>query len=128
MPAEHHNPSNGHTFTARAVRIGDHVNLRAVPAKDRLGNGPVAVPIEGGGVAVLLRYGVVVLFDTDPDTGQRYLDTLRHLVRNPAEQEESEDRERHCCLLAAEGDGPPSIQTALERRREHEGNREVAAR
>ncbi len=84
------NEVNTNEFTARAVRVGDYIGLRSVPTKDRLGSGPLAVRIGDHGVAVLLRYGVVVFFDCDHDSAEQFLVEIRPLVRKPAEQEESE--------------------------------------
>lgn len=51
-------------FKARAILIADRIDLRSWPAGERLASNPVAVSVRGGGLAVLLRYGVVVFFDT----------------------------------------------------------------
>lgn len=73
------------------MRIGDHIGLRAVPLKDRLSTGPMAVRIGDDGVAVLLRYGVVVMFDCDQASGELFIEATRPYVRKPVEPEESED-------------------------------------
>jgi uncharacterized Rmd1/YagE family protein len=91
MSAEQANNSNGYDLVARAVRLGTHIALRGVPPMDRLAAGPMAVRVKDDGVAVLLRYGVVVMFEADPQNQQRFLETVRPLVRNPVTQEETED-------------------------------------
>jgi len=62
-------------FSARAVLVGERIDVRALPATDRLASGPVAVSV-GGGVAVLFRYGVVVLFAVEPSQQTDFLTRL----------------------------------------------------
>ena len=40
--------------------------MRALGSTQRLGGGPLAVSVRGGGAAILFRYGAVVLFDVQP--------------------------------------------------------------
>jgi uncharacterized Rmd1/YagE family protein len=48
----------------RALLLGERLDTRALERNQPLGIGPLAVEIPGGGVAVLFRYGAVVLFGT----------------------------------------------------------------
>lgn len=83
------------TFRARAVLVGDRIDLRAWKPEQRIAESPLTVPLEGGGVAVLFRYGVVVFFDVDAVRQQAYTESLRPVVggwRSPTETEEVEAR------------------------------------
>jgi uncharacterized Rmd1/YagE family protein len=53
-------------FGARALLLGERIDLRALEAAERLATNPLTVAVQGGGLAVLFRYGVVVLFDVAP--------------------------------------------------------------
>jgi required for meiotic nuclear division protein 1 len=53
-------------FTARALLVGQRIDLRALGSTARLGGGPLAVSVRGGGAAVIFRYGAVVFFDVQP--------------------------------------------------------------
>jgi required for meiotic nuclear division protein 1 len=48
----------------RALLLGERLDTRALERDEPLGVAPLAVAIPGGGVAVLFRYGAVVLFGT----------------------------------------------------------------
>jgi required for meiotic nuclear division protein 1 len=55
--------SGNKSFKARALLLGERLDLRAMSEADRLAIGPLSVSVRGGGVAVMFRYGAVVLFD-----------------------------------------------------------------
>ncbi len=55
----------GHVMTAHALHVGDRINTTGFEG-EILSNTPLAVRIQGSGVAVLFRYGVVVLIDLSP--------------------------------------------------------------
>lgn len=77
-------------FTARALLIGQRIDLRALGSTQRLGGGPLAIPVRGGGVAILFRYGAVVLFDVQPLEQDEFLRQLMPRVETPATEQESE--------------------------------------
>jgi uncharacterized Rmd1/YagE family protein len=83
------------SFRARAVLIGDRIDLRGWQPEQRLADSPRTVPLEGGGVAILFRYGVVVFFDVDAERQQAFIASLRPVVggwRSPTETEQIEVR------------------------------------
>ena len=47
---------------ARAVLVGQRLDLRALESTERLAIAPLTLPV-GPGCAILLRYGAVVFFD-----------------------------------------------------------------
>jgi len=75
-------------FTARALLIGQRIDLRALGSTQRLGGGPLAVSVRGGGAAVLFRYGAVVLFDVQPMEQDEFFRQLQPRVQGfTADQE-----------------------------------------
>ena len=76
-------------FTARALLIGQRIDLRAL-GSTRLGGGPLAVSVRGGGAAILFRYGAVVLFDVQPLEQDEFLRQLEPRVQSPAMEHEIE--------------------------------------
>ena len=75
---------------ARAFLIGQRIDLRALTATQRLGGGPLVLPVRGGGAAVLFRYGAVVLFDVQPLEQDEFLRQLQPRVQQPTVEPEVE--------------------------------------
>jgi len=78
-------------FTARAMLLGERIDLRSRFAGEILARNPLTVSVKGGGVAVLFRYGAVVLFDVPADAQAPFLDRVLALVWNRYEKPETED-------------------------------------
>ena len=78
-------------FTARAMLLGERIDLRSRFAGEILARNPLTVSVTGGGVAVLFRYGAVVLFDVPAAAQTPFLDRLLALVWNRYEKPETED-------------------------------------
>jgi uncharacterized Rmd1/YagE family protein len=77
-------------FQARALLVGQRIDVRALDSKPRLGGGPLVVSVRGGGAAVLFRYGAVVLFDVQPLEQDEFLRQLQPRVQSPATDAEAE--------------------------------------
>jgi uncharacterized Rmd1/YagE family protein len=77
-------------FTARALLVGQRIDLRALGSTQRLGGGPLAVSVRGGGAAVLFRYGAVVLFDVQPLEQDEFLRQLAPRVQGYSTEPEAE--------------------------------------
>ena len=60
------------SFRARALLLAARLDLRNWPLGETLARAPLAVRLGGGGIAVVFRYGVAVLFDVSPE-GERAL-------------------------------------------------------
>ena len=90
-------------FKAHAVLVADRIDLRAWKAEDRLASNPLAVPVTGGGAAVLFRYGVVVFFDVTAEEEAAFLAGIAHLSAGTLVSEESEEVEIHVDPRAREG-------------------------
>ncbi len=48
---------NKDKFKARAMLIGDRIDLRTLETADRLAASPLTFQVNGGGIADLFRYG-----------------------------------------------------------------------
>jgi uncharacterized Rmd1/YagE family protein len=77
-------------FTARAMLVGQRIDLRALGSTQRLGGAPLAVSVRGGGAAILFRYGAVVLFDVQPMEQDEFLRQLQPRIQGPAVEPEVE--------------------------------------
>jgi required for meiotic nuclear division protein 1 len=79
------------SFKARALLLGERLDLRAMSEAERLAIGPLSVSVRGGGVAVLFRYGAVVLFDVSLSEQAAFLEEIRSLVIQPFPELEREE-------------------------------------
>jgi uncharacterized Rmd1/YagE family protein len=78
-------------FTARAILVGQRIDLRALGSTQRLGGGPLIITVRGGGAAVLFRYGVAVLFDVQPLEQDDFLRQLQPRIEGRASDLELEN-------------------------------------
>lgn len=83
--------SGKRSFSARAVLVGERIDLKALGSSQRWGSGPLVVDVRGGGLGVLFRYGVVVLFDVAPLEEDEFLRQLQPRVQSPNSERESEE-------------------------------------
>ena len=77
-------------FKARALLVGNRLELRALEEADSLALTPLTIEIEGG-VAVLYRYGAIVLFGVDPLHEAVILKRLSSLISGPFSHPEVEE-------------------------------------
>lgn len=77
-------------ITARAVFLGERLDLRTLDTMTALARSPLVLRV-GAGNAVLFRYGTVVLFGVPPEEEARFLARLQPLVNAPFEQPEFEE-------------------------------------
>ena len=77
----------------RALLLGERFDTRSIESGNVLSKTPpVATSIVEGGIAVLFRYGVVLLFGVSCDAADRFLASVQAFVTDPftlAEQEET---------------------------------------
>lgn len=78
-------------FVGRAFFVGQRLDLRAFEKASRLMVSPLMISAGSQGVAVLFRYGVVVLFGLDAVEETAFLNDLRVFVAQPFEKVESEE-------------------------------------
>jgi uncharacterized Rmd1/YagE family protein len=79
------------TISVCARLLGERLDTRTLEREGALAAVPLAVEVEGGGIAVMFRYGAVVLFDTTPTAANRFLATLEPLVTEKFAAPERED-------------------------------------
>lgn len=78
------------SIQAKALLIGERIDLRALGSTQRLAGGPLAVPVRGDGLAVLFRFGAVVLFDVKPLEEDEFLRQLQPRISKPSTEQELE--------------------------------------
>ena len=89
-------------FGARALLIGERLDLRSWERVETLASTPLAVSLHGHGVAVLFRYGVVVFFNAAPQDEISFLEVIRPKVVNPYGTAETESVEIRVAPTAKE--------------------------
>lgn len=89
LPAR--SPQLGAAFTARAILLGERLDLRSWSAADALATNPLTVSVHGGGAAALYRFGVAVFFGISAAEEVSFLRQLEPCVvnRDPAPETES---------------------------------------
>lgn len=88
---------------ARALFVGERIDLRSLEAADRLAIAPLVVNEGAGGNAVLFRYGVVVVFGLSADEETLFLERIRSLINTPWNSPESEELELRVDAAHKEG-------------------------
>lgn len=68
--------------SVRALLIGERIHLKRMEAGSSLALTPLTVAVDGGGVAVLFRYGAVVLFGVGDAEQAAFLSRLEPQVKN----------------------------------------------
>ena len=90
-------------FKARAILVGERIDLRSLSTSDRLATDPVAIAAGATGLAVLFRYGAAVLFNVAPLEEANLLRQLQPLVQQPFASPETESLEIHIDAATREG-------------------------
>jgi uncharacterized Rmd1/YagE family protein len=80
-------------FKARAILLGERLDLRAWRAADALTTNPLTVRVKGGGAVTLYRYGVAVFFGVHPAEEVAFLNHLAPFVYNAYDEPETEELE-----------------------------------
>jgi len=75
----------------RALLLGERLDTRALETSAALATAPLTLSLEGDGVAVLFRYGVIVLFGVERKVAQAFLASIEPFVAEPFTPPESED-------------------------------------
>ena len=76
-------------MTAHAVHVGDRINTTGFEG-EILSNTPLSMRMPGNGIAVLFRYGVVVLIDMSPPQEREFLERLSTYVSGKFNRYEEE--------------------------------------
>ena len=77
-------------FSARALFVGNRLELRVMEESDSLATNPLTIRAENG-VAVLYRHGVIVFFGVDPLYEAVMRERLKSLVSEPYDDPEMEE-------------------------------------
>jgi len=80
-------------FRARALLLGARLDLRNWPESETLARMPLAIRLPGGGVAVLFRYGVAVLFGVPAEAEHALREKLAPLTEHRYRSVEVEELE-----------------------------------
>jgi uncharacterized Rmd1/YagE family protein len=75
----------------RSLLLGERLDVRRFEPKDSLAAAPLAIRVHEGGVAVLFRYGVAVLFATAREAEEALLKRLVPYVIDPMPAPESDE-------------------------------------
>ncbi len=106
-------PLSGRTaIRARAIFIGENIDISALEKAGTLAVSPLTIRAGDRGVAVLFRYGAVVLIDLSPVEEASFLSHLSPLVKDPFERPETEEAELHADRVSSERDGNGIITLA----------------
>jgi uncharacterized Rmd1/YagE family protein len=82
------------TLKARALYLGERLDIRVFESTSRLApQAPLTIAAGERGVAVLFRYGVVVLFHLTPLEEVAFVDNLQRLLGEPFAKPEVEELE-----------------------------------
>jgi len=76
-----------------ALLVGKRIDLRALYRDDSLAVAPLAIPAGEHGMAVVFRYGAVVLFNLQVMEEAAFLISLRSVVGDPHDEPEREETE-----------------------------------
>ena len=88
--------NNRRALKARALLLGDRLDLKSFKLDDCLATTPLTLEVESeGGIAVLFRYGVIVLFGVLPADEVRFVEGLRPLLSNAYPVPEIEEMAIH---------------------------------
>lgn len=93
MPISEPLPAIGKAkFVVRALYVGERIDLRSFAKSSRVvAQQPVTMPIDGGGIVVLYRYGACVFFDTEAVDQERFLAVLGPNIEQPYKRPENEE-------------------------------------
>ena len=88
---------------ARAIFLGERLDLRALEKTSRLASSPLMVTTGESGCAALFRYGVVVIFGLEPLEEVSFLSYVKPLVSKPFTDQKIEQAIIHLRPPSEEG-------------------------
>jgi len=77
--------------TATALLLGERIDTRGLEDRESLSRVPLVVRVYEGGLAVVFRYGVVVLFNVSPAAQEAFTTRLSPRVYDPMGERESDE-------------------------------------
>jgi len=78
-------------ISLRTLLLGERLESHRIEQAEILGRAPVVIHVREGGVAVLFRYGAIVLFNVAPAAENALVDRLSPLIVGPYEPRESDE-------------------------------------
>jgi len=78
-------------LSARALLLGERIDIRGLERERSLAAAPLALRLEEGGIAVLFRFGVAVLFGATATAESVLLEKLAPFVSGPYPARESDE-------------------------------------
>ncbi|HXE29827.1 MAG TPA: RMD1 family protein [Stellaceae bacterium] len=78
-------------LTVRALLLGERIATNRFEPSEPLARVPLTIAVDGGGIAVLFRHGIVVLVNVSREAEIALLDRLAPIVSEPFEPRESEE-------------------------------------
>lgn len=96
------------TIRVRALALGERLDVRALEQTQRVAVTPLSIPVGERGLAVLFRYGAVVLFHVAPLEEVGLLDQLKRFVGEPFTKPEIEEVE-----LRVSADKPEGLESGI---------------
>jgi len=78
-------------IAVRALLLGERIDTHRFDAQQSLARVPLTITVREGGVAVLFRYGVIVLLNVSPDGEKALIERLGPVVVDPFEPRESDE-------------------------------------
>jgi len=78
-------------LTVRALLLGERIATNRFEPSEPLARVPLTIAVDGGGIAVLFRYGIVVLMNVPHEAEIALLDRLAPIVGEPFQPRESEE-------------------------------------
>lgn len=86
---------------ARGLLLGDRLDLRLFKLSDCLSTTPLTLEVDAaGGIAVLFRYGVIVLFGVPIADELRFIESLKPLLSKAYTTPEVEELDIHCGMAS----------------------------
>ena len=86
------NLAEAKSFAARAIYVGERIDVRKFLQSSRVAaQQPVMIPLEGGGTAIVFRYGAAVFIDGSKAAHELFLRDLAPLVEDRYERPETEE-------------------------------------
>jgi hypothetical protein len=90
-------------ISVRALLLGERLDTRGLEGIAPLATAPVAVSMPGGGVAVIFRYGVTVLFGATQEEANTFVGSVAPFVTEPLSPPEGEEAQ---LVIQADADQP----------------------
>ena len=79
------------SVTVRAFFLGERLDMRGLERRESLATAPLALRSGDGGVAVLFRYGAVVLFNTSAEAEKALLESLAAVLVEALPRRETDE-------------------------------------